>query len=502
MLGRRLRPILRLSRQFSQLTKNVSSNLTSRQGSQFSKAGLTDWGELPRGQIPSELEFFPANKLQVLPNGARIFSEEYAVDYTLVSVYVKAGSRYETLESSGATHLLWKLVFKGQGTTEAEVAALGGKVSLTADREFLGFHIKARPSEAPKALDFLCKHVLAPKISAGALEAEKPVAFRHCLEVSQDQYAQSIEFLFAALFNDHMMGQPLHGNRDNLVSLSQKHIEEHVARTYCGPNAQVIFSGNVEAQAELRSVAEAHLSRLPAQTQAATPNLDKPLRTAISSNFRDDEMHNINVAVGYAGPSGESPELFKYKFFEEIIGEYNAAHDGTAHNNTPSTNYNTLHQYLGSGPGIYLANARLMSFSDVSVFAGYVHSNDLYGSSVVSVIPFVLAQHSMNLDDVEIFRARAKIFNKLLTRTSTTQTHDEIARELDSSSRRVDRSEAARRFSALACGNVLRAFAKQNFHDYDIAVSTWGLMNHMMDLAYYEEFVNRATRGKFRSLWV
>ncbi len=61
-------------------------------------------------------------------------------------------------------------------------------------------------------------------------------------------------------------------------------------------------------------------------------NLEPPLHTPSIVNVRDDEMNSVNTAVGFVFKK-PSPEFYVLKFFEEIMGSYNAGQDGFAHLN-------------------------------------------------------------------------------------------------------------------------------------------------------------------------
>lgn len=81
---------------------------------QFSKAPILDnFGELQPGEIPEPLKYVRPFEMTVLPNGVRVCSESWDSPTAAVGVYVDAGSRYETLDTSGTAHFLEHILFKG-----------------------------------------------------------------------------------------------------------------------------------------------------------------------------------------------------------------------------------------------------------------------------------------------------------------------------------------------------------------------------------------------------
>lgn len=49
----------------------------------------------------------------MLTNNAKVVTEVYPVDHANVSVFMKAGSRYEKVETSGAARMLCNLFLRG-----------------------------------------------------------------------------------------------------------------------------------------------------------------------------------------------------------------------------------------------------------------------------------------------------------------------------------------------------------------------------------------------------
>lgn len=86
----------------------------SYQNLQFSKAPiLENFGELKTGEIPEPLKYSRPFKMTTLPNGVRVCTESWPSLTCAVGVFVNAGSRYETPETSGSAHFLEHILFKG-----------------------------------------------------------------------------------------------------------------------------------------------------------------------------------------------------------------------------------------------------------------------------------------------------------------------------------------------------------------------------------------------------
>ena len=82
---------------------------------QFSrKPTEKNFGDLERGEIPAPLQFDRPIEVTTTQNGIRVVTEPMRNSaVAAVGVFIGAGTRHETLGSSGAAHFLEHLHFKG-----------------------------------------------------------------------------------------------------------------------------------------------------------------------------------------------------------------------------------------------------------------------------------------------------------------------------------------------------------------------------------------------------
>jgi len=92
---------------------------------QFSKGPImSNFGELPFGEIPEPLKYVRPFHQTTLSNGIRVCTEKIEGKLAHVGVYVGAGSRNESPEANGAGHLLQNMALRGTTTrSKTELAA-------------------------------------------------------------------------------------------------------------------------------------------------------------------------------------------------------------------------------------------------------------------------------------------------------------------------------------------------------------------------------------------
>lgn len=508
MLTRRVLNHTKLITQLARLQSNNTPQKTSAQtpakliGLQFGKQELVDFGELPRGKIPSQLQHAPEHKLSRLENNATVITEIYPSEQAAVSIFLKAGSRFEDIESSGSARMLSHLFLRGTNNrsrqdVERLLEELGTQVQLTSERELIGLTLRVAKEDVARAVDLLAEMITEVKIDDNQIEAEKEAVINSSTDLCRDQCEQSLESVFYTSFRDHIMGQPSRGNRDNIPNLNSNHLKQHIEKTFTGRNFTVVVSGNANHN-EVLEVANRRLSKLPStpSREVAAVNVEKPLLTPSLMVTRDDEMANINVAVSYVVPSYANPEKFFMQFVQHMLGDFNANEHGHAHLNASNRQYNNMHKFLGEAPGISLQHTEYFGFSDVGLMTTWIHGNDVWSKEMMHICQYIFGKYATMLDQTEVFRARASIFNSLLEQRPGAALNSQIAKDVQYIGRRVDRTELAYRYSMMAEASGLQKLAKKWFYAKETGVAVWGpCHNYVKELHYYNNNLINATRG-------
>lgn len=198
MLVRSLKSKFSLAKNAKVLTNQVPVRIDPQipqayQGVQFSKERLVDFGELPIGEIPKELQSSPHFQQTLLNNSAQILSEKYSGLGNTVSIFLRGGSRYETLKQSGSARILTNLFFRGtNGKSKTELqnalSNLGGRVCVTFERDLIGITLRVEKEDVAQAVNLLCEMVFETPLNEETFQAEKQIAQNQAREISRDQY--------------------------------------------------------------------------------------------------------------------------------------------------------------------------------------------------------------------------------------------------------------------------------------------------------------------------
>ena len=187
----------------------------------------------------------------VLPNGIRIVTERMPhVRSAAVGVWVETGSRHESEERGGVSHLIEHLVFKGTATRSAEQIAramdsVGGQMDAFTTKEHTCFYVQVLDEHLGLAVDLLTDILLHPAFDGEELEREKSVVLQE-IKMVEDTPDDVIHDLFAAhVWAGHPLGRPILGTRELVTGFSRDLVAAHFLDEYLPPRLIIAVAGTL-----------------------------------------------------------------------------------------------------------------------------------------------------------------------------------------------------------------------------------------------------------------
>lgn len=168
-----------------------------------------------------------------------------------VGVFIGAGTRHESLESSGSAHFLEHLHFKGttkrsRRQLEMQVENTGTQLNAYTSREHTLYHTLSFANGVSGSVeilgDMLCNSVYDPY----HVEMEKDTIWQELEAVNQDPKETLMENVYFNCYKNHMMGQPILGDIDNIRMITRDMIMDFHSRNYYGENLVIVGSGAIE----------------------------------------------------------------------------------------------------------------------------------------------------------------------------------------------------------------------------------------------------------------
>ena len=202
----------------------------------------------------------PDTRLATLPNGLRAVVVDMPWRETVsLSVFVRTGSLHETRRQNGISHVVEHMAFKGTATRDCQrinldAERLGAEVNAHTDKDHTAFHIEGLARDLDAFLAQLADIVLHSSFPADELERERQVILHEFTEFDEDPAAMAFQIFDRACYGYHPAGQPVIGNRANLMRFTRDELLDYVKSQYTAANVVVAVAGPVDADGFFRSV--------------------------------------------------------------------------------------------------------------------------------------------------------------------------------------------------------------------------------------------------------
>lgn len=188
----------------------------------------------------------------VLKNGLRVIScERSDSPIAAVSLWIKAGSRYESKKDSGYAHILEHMLFEGteRRPTRLDVSReldhIGAFSNAFTNREYVYFIAEAAYEHAELIYDVFSDMILRSVVAEETLENEKKVIIEELHQRKESpQFRAAVEGL-KYFFGDHPLAFAPIGEEESILATTGADLKKYHKQFYVPSRAAVITSGNL-----------------------------------------------------------------------------------------------------------------------------------------------------------------------------------------------------------------------------------------------------------------
>ncbi|CAM9424338.1 unnamed protein product, partial [Heterosigma akashiwo] len=224
-----------------------------------------------------------------LSNGVQVIASQTAGQSSSISVFVGAGSKYESSSDAGSALMLKTMAFKQ--TTERsdlricrDLEDVGATPESAAGREHVSYTVSCLPEAVGTALEAVAETVLSPKLANWEVQELKAVANSQIEAATSNPSTVLSELLHAAAYGEESaMGHSFYSPVSKITGDSLKSFRE---KLYVGSNITLV-GVNVGLD-ELKASAEplfAGAASGSAAAAAASPYLGGELRMKADSPY-------------------------------------------------------------------------------------------------------------------------------------------------------------------------------------------------------------------------
>ncbi len=392
--------------------------------------------------------------------------------------------------STGTAYLLQKMAVRGTTTrSKSEIAEeienIGGRYRACLERECASYGLQVFKQDAGRAVQLLGDLVSNVSLNSAEFElAKEEVSLEH--EANHTRYLETtLENVHFNSYREHMIGQPVKGDRDQTQTLQVDHLRDFHTSNYVGDNVIVVATGDVSHD-QIVDAVEQGFGSLPKSSEAPVKNTERPVYIPAILYLRDDEMINANVGVFYDAPHRSHEDYYSFLLLKHMFGSYRIDQNAE-HLNDVQKQYNSMHSLLGNLPDVTRADSYYFAYSDTGLFGNYFYGNEIFVRQMNYCGVCLPTIYSHYLNDVEVIRGRNHLYNSLLNTETTESVNEQIGRDLLLLGRRVPRSEVAKRVANIDNYHI-KQLCNQWFYDAEPSFTNWGPIEQVSTMASYKYF--------------
>jgi len=336
-----------------------------------------------------------------LANGVRVLTERNSESRAVVvGFWIQTGTRFETKEQEGISHLLEHMVFKGTEKYSAfEIAqsleARGGDINAFTGREHTCFHTTSLKEDLDLSIEVLSQLFAFAKFKEEDFIKEKRVILQEILMASDDLEEYVFDLFFERAFPKHPLGYQILGSVDSIKALSLKDVQRYYDQHFVPENLIISVVGSVDHDRVVESV-ERHLSGKKWGTHQVLAPPPAPKIKAFQDFFQKD-CEQYHILVSFPACRYTDPDRFNGFVLNTALG-----------GGMTSRLYQKIREEKGL---VYSVFSMLNTFTDTGLETIYAGTEENHVSEVIDLINQEvdrLADQGLSEQDIDLFKTQAK----------------------------------------------------------------------------------------------
>lgn len=258
-----------------------------------------------------------------LGNGVRIVCERIPfVRSVSVGVWVRTGSRNESIRNNGISHFVEHMLFKGtEKRNAAEIAEsidnIGGQLNAFTGKECTCFYIKTLDEHIDISMDVLSDMFLNSLYVKKDISIEKKVVLEE-ISMYEDSPEELVhDVLSETVWDGCTVGYPILGTRKSLRGINRETITQYLEKHYTPDNTLISVAGNFDEE-ELMKLLEKYFGNWFLKTDTAPTLQTVEFKSGI--NVREKRTEQVHICIGFEGVESGSEKMYPLLAINNILG--------------------------------------------------------------------------------------------------------------------------------------------------------------------------------------
>jgi len=260
-----------------------------------------------------------------LKNGLRIITVPQKNSQAVtVLVLVGTGSKYETKETSGISHFLEHMYFKGTQKRPSTIAIaetldrVGGIYNAFTAEEYTGYFAKVSQEQLETALEWVSDIYLNSLLPPKEIEKERGVITEEINMYLDTPMMYISELWKTLLYGDQPAGWDVAGTKETVAKIKRKQILNYMKSQYVASDTIVCVAGNISSDKVIKKVKEYFAKIRKTHPKTKVPVVEKQSRPQVLLfPKKTDQTH---LALGVRTYNLFHPQRYTLELLEIILG--------------------------------------------------------------------------------------------------------------------------------------------------------------------------------------
>jgi predicted Zn-dependent peptidase len=299
-----------------------------------------------------------------LPNGIRIASEriDYVNSFSL-GFWFNVGSRDETKQTNGISHLIEHMFFKGTKKRSAsrisrDIESLGGYLNAFTSKEHTCFYGRGITKNIEKTFSVLADMIQESLFLPKELAKESKVVIDELYDIEDSPEELIFDKFETNIFSGNKLEFPIIGTEENIAKFSQQDLLNYIDEHYSIKNFYIIASGNVD-HFQLIKFAEKYITKLKFGKSKKRKQFTQK---KVDNLFVQKDINQAHLIIGGITHGYINKDRAISNLITNILGE-----------GSSSRLFLSLRERNGIA---YQINSFMNSFYDISTFGVYFSTNE------------------------------------------------------------------------------------------------------------------------------
>ncbi len=258
-----------------------------------------------------------------MKNGIRVVMEPINyVNSVSIGIWVKVGSRYESINNNGVSHFIEHMLFKGtKKRTAKEIAnsidKIGGQLNAFTSKESTCYYAKVLDSHFEIALDVLADMFFNSNFSQDEIDKERGVILEE-ISMYEDSPEDLVHDLFSqAVWPENPLGMSILGTEESLQSLDRNNILDFYSKNYIPENIVISVVGNIKPQEVLTKITKYFEDYNPNIRRSV--NIAQPVFSS-DNIIRSKDTEQVHLCLGFNGLDTSSEYFYSMLVVNNVFG--------------------------------------------------------------------------------------------------------------------------------------------------------------------------------------